>query len=144
MLNILLGKKQNSMIKRILKVLAALLVVLALLLVVVVKFSSIESRYECKGTIISHGITRPAVVYIKLNEYRWWVGLWGDSDGDLRLEVPNEIVDYFGHLKEVGDQLQIFDHDRNLVGSYSRLSGSLALKTGMGFIDGTCVRIEKR
>tara|TARA_R110002020_G_scaffold52042_3_gene146790 strand:+ start:358 stop:756 length:399 start_codon:yes stop_codon:yes gene_type:complete len=132
------------MIKKILKVIAALLVTLVLLFVVVAKFSAIESRYECKGTIISNGITRPTLVYIKLNEYRWWVGLWSDSDGSLNLEVPNEFVDYFGHLKEVGDLLQIFDHSKNLVGSYSRLSGTLALQTDLGFIDGTCVKIEKR
>jgi hypothetical protein len=132
------------MIKKLLKIAAALLVVPVLLYVVAVNFSAIESRYECKGTIISNGITRPTVVYVKLNEYRWWVGLWSDSDGSLNLEIPNEFVDYFGDLKEVGDQLQVFDHSKNLVGSYSRLSGTLALKTSRGFIDGTCVKIEKR
>jgi len=132
------------MIKNILKVIVALLVMLMLLFVFVAKFSAIESRYECQGTIISHGITRPAVVYVKLNQYRWWVGLWGDSDGELHLEIPNKFVDYFRHLKEVGDQLQIFDHDKKLIGSYSRLSGTLTLNTSVGFIEGTCVKIEKK
>jgi len=58
------------MIIKALKIIASFLVALVLLFLFVVKFSTVESRYECKGTIAFNGSTRPAVVYIKLNEYR--------------------------------------------------------------------------
>jgi hypothetical protein len=131
------------MFKTILKALAALLAILFVLLIFAVKFSTVESRYECKSTITFNGTTRPAVVYLKITEARWWARLWSDSDGDMNLEIPNEFVDYFSHIKEVGDQLQIFDHRGNLVGTYSSLSGALMLKTTRGLIEGKCVRIEK-
>lgn len=111
-----------------------------LLFAAVATFSAAESRFSCVGAISREAAPKPITIFIKLNEYRWWVGLWSDSDGDLHLEIPNESVEYFGHVVEVGDQLQIFDFDRKMQGNFSTLSKALALQTRRGFFDGKCNR----
>jgi len=123
---------------------AALLVAaLVLLFCFVTIFSSVETRYECKGNLRFMGETQPKTFYIKLEEYRWWAGLWGDSDASLSVEAPDEWVDHYSHLKKVGNQLQIFDSKKMLAGNFSELSKSLALKTSTGFFDGTCTKVAK-
>ena len=121
-----------------------LLVLVALLLFVfVVNFSVVESRFECSGELSSDGSAIPATVYTRFEEYRWWVGLWSDSDGALWLEIPNQALDYFRRIAEVGDQLQIFDAQNALKGNFSTLSNRLALNTPLGFFDGPCRRIDR-
>jgi hypothetical protein len=125
------------------KYIGVLLFVATLLFLFVANFSSVASSFECVGKISSKGNSQPATVYIKLKEYRWWVGLWSESDGALHLEIPNTFVDYFGLVVRVGDQFQIFDFEKNLKGNFSSLSKTLALSTrAAGFFDGTCTRKE--
>ena len=123
-----------------LKYLGALLAAAILLFLFVVNFSSVASSFECVGKTSTESGSQPATLYIKLEEYRWWVGLWSDSDASLRLEIPNTFVDYFGHVVRVGDQYQVFDFDKKLKGNFSTLSNALALSTPAGFFDGTCIR----
>jgi len=81
-------------------------------------------------------------VFIKLTEYRSWVGFWSDSDGSVYLEVPNEWVEYYEHVEEAGDQLQIYRKypKKRLKGNFSKLSKALAVDLeSRGFFDGTCV-----
>ena len=122
----------------------SLVVAIIFLFLFITTFSSVESRYECKGELTFKGKSQVKIIYIKLEEYRWWVGLWGDSDGMLHLEFPNEWVENFNHIKENGDQLQIYDRDKKLIGNLSTLSKKLALNTSIGFFDGTCSKIEKK
>ena len=73
-----------------------------LLFLFVVNFSTVESRYECAGELSTAKVKRAATAYLRLQEYRWWVGLWSDSDAALWVEVPNETVEYFSYLVRVG------------------------------------------
>ena len=123
------------------KYFGAVVIAALLLFLFVVNFSSVESRLQCSGEISSKGGSRPTTIYMKVAEYRWWVGLWGDSDGALWLEIPNELFEYYGHVIEVGDQLQIFDSEKKIRGNYSTLSKTLTISTPAGFFDGTCKRI---
>lgn len=127
---------------RVAKYLGALGVVAIVLLTVVFKFSSAESRFECPGKRSAGQAEKPATVYIRLAKYRWWVGLWSDSDAALWLEIPNQTVDYFGHVKEVGDQLQIYGSKNDIKGNFSTLSKALALSTPNGFFDGVCKKLD--
>ena len=116
-----------------------------LLFVFVANFSAVESRYHCLGEVSStDGAPRPVTVYLKLEEYRWWVGLWSKSDAAIHLEIPNTHIDYFGNVKKVGDQYQIFDSAQRIKGNFSTLSNALAinlpLKLQTDFFDGTCKR----
>ena len=125
------------------KYLGALALTAVLLFVFVANFSSVASNFECSGNISSDGAAQPTTVYLVLEEYRWWVGLWSDSDGNVKLEIPNMWFDYFGHIKEVGNQRQIYKMKGEiLAGNFSASSKTLALNTPFGFFDGKCKNIN--
>lgn len=119
--------------------LAVLFIVVTSLFLIAVNFSEADTRYECPGTITSEGAVREKIVFLEIREYRWWVGLWSDSHGSMHLEIPNELVRYFAHLTRTGHQLQV-RHGPNgqLQGNFSSLSHTLALASGIGFIDAKC------
>lgn len=125
-----------------LKYLAVLLLVVIGLLLLNANFSSVASNYECKGELSVGESNVEKTVYIVLEEYRWWVGLWSDSHGHMLLEIPNEHVNYYNQLVEVGNQIQIYDPPNKVKGNFSTLSKVLALKTPYGFFDGKCLRIK--
>lgn len=114
-----------------------------ILFLFVSNFSTTESSFQCSGEISGSEISRPMNIYIKLTEARPWVGLWSDSDGSINLEIPNEWVEYYEHIEEVGDQLQIYKTypQKTLKGNFSVLSRTLAIDLGspFGFFDGACV-----
>jgi hypothetical protein len=118
-----------------------------LLFLFVANFSTGESRFQCPGVISSTDGSHPINVYLKLEEYRWWVGLWSKSDAAIHVEIPNTYVDYFGNVKKVGDQYQIWDSAKNLKGNFSNLSNTLAIQLPVtlktDFFDGTCSKVEK-
>ena len=113
---------------------------------ILVNFSMIESRYECDGSLSTTDGDRPLTLYLKLGTYRWWVGLWSNSDGEVHTEIPNTHIGYFNNLKKVGDQYQIFDFEMNIKGNFSTLSNVLALQLPVvkktDFFDGKCLRIK--
>lgn len=125
---------------KLMKYLGALIVAALLLFVFVANFSTVESRFQCSGEISSESDSQPATIYMRIEEYRWWVGLWSESDGSVWLEVPNRTFDYFGHVIEVGEQLQIFDSQKKPKGHFSTLSKSLSISTPAWSFNGTCKR----
>lgn len=133
---------------KLMKILSAIGVAVLLLFIFVAKFSTAESRFQCPGEISSTDGSRPVTVYLKLEEYRWWVGLWSESDAAMHIEIPNTHIDYFGNVKKVGDQYQIFDSAKNPKGNFSTLSKTLAIqlpiKLKTDFFDGTCKRSDER
>ena len=128
---------------KLLKYLGAFLVASLGLFLFIVNFSAVETRLQCSGEISALNNPQQATIFMKLHEYRWWVGLWSDSDASVWLEVPNRTFEYFGHVVEVGDQLQIYDSQRNLKGHFSSLSKTLAVTTSAWSFDGACKRVEK-
>ena len=126
--------------KKTLKYLGFLILGFIILFLIVANFSTTESSLQCSGEMSDKGTIQPMTVYIKLSEYRWWVGLWSDSDASLNLEIPNMWVGYFGKVEEVGDQLQIYETypQKILKGNFSELSKTLAIETPFGFFDGVC------
>ncbi|MEN6567899.1 MAG: hypothetical protein WA096_10430 [Smithella sp.] len=132
---------------KLLKYLGALAVTVLLLFVFVANFSAVESRFQCPGELSSKNGSYPLTVYLKLEEYRWWVGLWSESDAAIHVEIPNTYVDYFGNVKKVGDQYQIRDSAKSPKGNFSALSKTLAIqlpvKLKTDFFDGTCKKVEK-
>lgn len=122
------------------KYVGTLLSAAILLFLFVANFSSATSSFECVGMTSTSDGAKPTTVYIELEEYRWWVGLWSDSDASLHLEVPNKFVEYFGHIEKIGDLYQIFDSEKALKGQFSKLSNKLALSAHPGFFDGACTR----
>jgi len=119
-----------------LKITTATLLLLVALLVIVISCSGKASAYKCTGKLAEGDESME--LHILVTEYRWWVGLWSDSDGAVYLELPNAMVQYYSKVEEVGPQLQIRDGD-DLSGNFSTLSKTLAIKTYVGFFDGSCV-----
>jgi hypothetical protein len=124
---------------KLLKVLVGLVIAVIALFLFAAKFSSVEARYECSGVITSGDTEIPAKVFLKLETYRSWVGLWSDSSGSAWVELPNKTVDYFGRITEAGDLLQLWDFSDSLKGSFSTLSGALMVDVGaFGMFEGSC------
>ena len=101
-----------------LQYIGAFVLAVVLLYFFVVNYSSVETSFECPGAFTNGDATEPATIFFGLEEYRWWVGLWSESDANLRLEVPNEWVDYYAQLVEVGDQIQIHDRGGDIAGNF--------------------------
>ena len=56
---------------------------------IVVYFGARETSYGCRGTLVNQGVTQAdTAVYFDLVEYRWFVKMWAEPAGDLRLEIP--------------------------------------------------------
>ena len=131
---------------KLIKILGAIGAATLLLFLFVANFPAVESRFQCPGEISSKDGTRPITVYLKLEEYKWWVGLWSESDAAIHLEIPNTYVNYFGNVKKVGDQYQIFDSDKRLKGNFSTLSKALAINLPIhlqtDFFDGACKKSD--
>ncbi len=132
----------SEVIMKFLKYLGALTLTAVFLFVFVANFSSATSSFECSGEISFNGDSHPITIYIVLEEYRWWVGLWSDSDGNIQLEIPNETTMYYSHVVEVETQLKIYNSPKDLKGNLSTLSKILALSTPFGFFDGKCKSIN--
>lgn len=129
--------------KKALKVGGSIVLVVAALLFVAIKFSAAETRYECSGTfqISGSGTEQAGSLFLKLARYRFWTAMWTDSYGDAWVEVPNQTVDYYGHIGKAGDQLQLWDDSakQQLQGNFSLLSNSLGVDVGgYGLFQGKC------
>ena len=129
------------------KIIGSLFALAALLFFFVANFSAVETKYECNGKITIDGAEQSAAVFLKLQKYRWWVGLWSDSNGSAWVEVPNQSSHFFGHITAAGDQLQFWDSfgaasPGNFSGTFSTLSGALMVKlNAVTLFEGTCKAI---
>jgi hypothetical protein len=132
---------------KLLKILGGLVALAVLLFLFVANFSAKESRFMCNGMITDNGAEQTAVIFLKLEKYRWWVGLWGDSRGSAWVEIPNKTVAYFGHVTEAGDLLQFWDSfgtPQNFSGNFSTLSNTIGVKIdAYGTFEGTCKELTK-
>jgi len=67
------------------KYVVAVLVLLVAGYVTLFYFSATESCFACDGTMTSKGTGTASKVFVRLQEYRWWVKLWSTSQGSLWL-----------------------------------------------------------
>ena len=110
-----------------------------LLLTLVGLFSSKESQLVCHGTLDRSNESIGVDLNMRLTEYRWWVNLWNDSDGMLRVEIPGNNAETFLYLKRVEDQIQIWTvRDATTSGSYLLPSAKLSIAIKSGDFRGTC------
>jgi len=128
--------------KQALKYIGFIILILIALFFFVVNFSAARTSYQCTGELTENGTAQPTTVFITIEEYRPWVGLWSDSDGSMKLEIPNVIHKYYPRVERVGEQRQIYQE--GLVGNFSTLSKTLALDIEFfGFFDGNCQSVDK-
>lgn len=101
-----------------------------------VNFSIKESEFKCIGEMANK---QGQVIYFRLSEARWWVGLWSDSDGSVWIEYPNNWVNNFNDIARVGDIYQIYESNK-INGTFSTLSNALQIKAygSSYYFEGTC------
>lgn len=127
---------------KIIKILGLVLLVIVTLFIIVANFSAISSKYKCTGEISFEGNKESKTLFVVLEEYKWWVGLWSDSDGNVHLEIPNKYVGYYSHVVDVGNQRQIYESPNEMKGNFSTLSKTLSLRTPYGFFNGECIDVK--
>ena len=131
---------------KILKWLGSAILIVIIGLVVVVKYSSTTTVYECDGKQDYELEGQPrsylAKMFLKLEEYRWWVHLWSESDGFLTVEIPDDTNEFYEGIQDSGDMLEVWK-DGTRQGLFSRLSMRLSLKNPNGYYSGTCKRVDR-
>ena len=127
--------------KRVAKYLTVLALGIVLIFVLIVFFSSTETRYQCSGALTKEGATSPTTFYLKITEYRWWVGLWSQSVGLVWLEIPQVMFESYGDVRKSGDNLLIYEPS-SMGGIYSKLSNTFSVQTPHGVLDGSCRKID--
>ena len=80
-------------------------------------------------------------VFLEIAEYHWWVGLWSDSNGSIRVEVPTESVDYAPRIADLGERVLIYGFRNETKGQYSKLSRTLSYELPNGVFEGPCKAI---
>ena len=130
--------------RKLTKYSSVVVIVAFLLFLLAANFSSVESRFQCDGAVESNGTSETGIVFMKVHRYRWWVGVWSDSDGAIWLERPGVTSDYFGEVIEIGDQLQFYEGDNSLIrGAFSSLSKHLLVMAPDLTFEGTCKEIGR-
>lgn len=129
---------------KLLKYLGVFLAVAFVGFVVVVNFSAVETFFKCSGKVSHQDNSQQAIIFMKLHEYRWWVGLWSNSAGDVTLEVQNKpLTAVYSQVTKNGDLFNFYDFDRTPIGYFSTLSKTLAITTRYWVFDGTCKKVDK-
>jgi hypothetical protein len=100
-----------------------------------------ESRFRCEGRFDSGPVSQPMTVFLEIAEYRWWIGLWSDSNGSVSIEVPTEWVDYAPRVADLGELINFYGFRNEAKGQYSRLSQTLSYERPNGVFEGTCKAI---
>lgn len=117
------------------------ILLIACLLVVVLFFSQKTTKYECSGFFQKSSIEKS--IFLKLEEYRFWVSLWGDgSKGMLWIEVPGTVSELVTDIRVAGDYLQLYGYKGEIKGQFSKLSKHISIKISNDFYDGQCKEIK--
>lgn len=97
-----------------------------------------ESRYRCVGTLKYNDTETPTTLYIKIQEYRWWVSLWNDTDiGTIYVEGPGSDLDSFYITDKSVWCLHLRDWDEiRGDGRFFLLSNTLKVKWNGGYFTG--------
>jgi hypothetical protein len=113
-------------------------------LVLVATVSAKQSKFECSGTFIRGGREENRNLFIKLDEYKWWV-LWTKSKGDVWLEMPPDEVAYYPGIDDPGGAKLYFhmaDSAMNVRGSFLKLSKYISVSIANGFFNGQCKPLD--
>jgi len=140
--------------KKLVRLLLLFIAGVVLFFVVVANYSEEVTQYSCLGTYKTKNETEePGEVFIKVNKYRWWVGIWNDkSDGTIFVEyrkgidpntkIPLSYIDHLLDTSHAEGVIHIRDSKMTPAGAFYLLSGSVTLKSTYGWFDGKCSKIH--
>ncbi len=107
-----------------LKFFAVLAALVVACLFIVVNYSEARQDLICKG----HWKEAPSeseTAYVQLNEYRWWVRLWSDSNGNAKMQTDRRAMsEYISHIVKIHDgrlalySFHDYDFAANRVGKF--------------------------
>jgi len=120
------------------KVLGASLVAATALFLMAVNLSFVDTSFLCAGVISSEDGWHPAAAAFTLRRYRWWAGLWNDSQGHAWITLPDRGGESFAHVDAEGDLLRITGCGTEVQGVFSRSLRDLNLHSRDGAFGGTC------
>ena len=83
------------------------------------------------------------VGFLKIESFTKISLLWTDGRHYIWWEKPNEIIDFWADVTEVGDKLQLNNYDGNLEGVFSQISKSLSFVRGGREFEGMCKKVEQ-
>jgi hypothetical protein len=128
--------------KIIIKIITSLLLFVGLVFYILVNHSTIVSKHSCVGKITKGGevISSSEPLFFLMNKYRWWVHLWGEDDGDIRIELPLKQTQFYT-FKSSGEFYHL-NSQKEFKGIYSSLSNTLSLNLPEGVYDGKCSIIQ--
>ena len=114
---------------------AILIVILIIGFDVIVKYSAVPMEYTCEGeTRWGDELVRSDTGRLRVNDYRWWVGLWKHSHGSAELQSKNIGLFYALKLNRNGEGNFSFytglDPDQSFV--FRRSTGELGIQQHVG------------
>ena len=124
------------------KTAAIVIAIIGVLLYVVINHSvAQETKVVCNGSFFSKGQPLPKQdIYFKFQKYRWWVHLWGDSDGVVYVERSGGLLEVIHDIEIVdgwGDV--VFDKVSGVKrGRYSAMSKTMRYVSGGMLFEGKC------
>ena len=83
------------------------------------------------------------VGFLKIETFTKISLIWADGRHHIWWEKPNETIDFWANVTEVGDQLQLNDYDGNIEGMFSQISKSFSFVTSTTDFEGMCKRVEQ-
>ena len=78
--------------------------------------------------------------FLSITSYSRIVLLWSDDRHEITWEKPNENIQTWFNVVELGHLMQINDFENNIVGTFSKISNALSLVTNREFT-GICSKI---
>src|SRR5215207_2650432 len=91
---------------RILKIVAGAILLAGICFYVVLNHSTLTQELTCKGHWQRVRDTEQVaeVAHVQLTEYRWWVHLWAESDGNVAMQTEKlALASYLGFVHKIGE-----------------------------------------
>ena len=75
----------------ILKIIAVAVLLVGVCFYVLVNYSALTQELTCKGYWKELGQNKEVaeVAHVRLTEFRWWVHLWWENDGEVQVQTEN-------------------------------------------------------
>lgn len=121
----------------LLKVITVAVLLAVVLLYVLVNHSALTQELTCKGHWKDKEV--PEVAHVRLTEYRWWVHLWANRDGDVQVQTEKlAMLSYLPYVQKIGEgSLAMYAfrdrEDGSMQGGYRVANGEMTIR----FTDGS-------
>jgi len=121
----------GRILKRLLKVLGGLAVLTTVTLYIIANHSAAQRELTCSGHWRDQSENKETA-YVQLNEYRWWVRLWSDRQGNAVLQTDKRALsDYIPDVRRIHDgklALYMFHEGQKFKGGYRAANKEITIE----------------